>query len=216
MEILSRCVPRLAAAAPNTLTLLLSNVAGTTSCHNGMRKLLVSRAACRATAEAFARPTLTAGTGALTPAKPNKPQPAVPIAYRLLGARQFRSASAATSCRDNNNATLTPLSGVTFPFGGWPTTARAPHQLATSFRTGARGHATCALATDGGHSGGNISTHDIFTCNNSATTSANMADRNVLPDYFKPAHYDLVLTDLDFKNWAYNGSVTYEILSRLV
>ncbi len=43
----------------------------------------------------------------------------------------------------------------------------------------------------------------------SATASypANMADRDILPDYFKPAHYDLVIKDLDFKNWSYTGTV---------
>ncbi|CAN8103915.1 unnamed protein product [Discula destructiva] len=35
-----------------------------------------------------------------------------------------------------------------------------------------------------------------------------MDDRNVLPAHFKAGHYDLVLTDLDFNNWTYNGSVS--------
>jgi len=34
-----------------------------------------------------------------------------------------------------------------------------------------------------------------------------MTDRDILPDTFKPAHYDLVITDLDFNNWSYKGSV---------
>jgi aminopeptidase N len=34
-----------------------------------------------------------------------------------------------------------------------------------------------------------------------------MADRDILPDNFKPAHYDLVIKDLDFKTWTYNGTV---------
>lgn len=210
METLSRCVPRLAAASHSTPFWLSSHVAGARSCRDTMRKLLFSPAVYRplyAAAEAYARPALTGAlTGALTPAKPE------PAACRL-GARRFYSFP--TSCRNNNNATLTPLPVVTFPFSGRPTTARAraPQHLSN---TGARGHATCALATDDGHSGGNSSTLDTFTSNTTATTSANMADRNVLPDYFKPAHYDLVLTDLDFKNWSYNGSVTYEQLPRLV
>jgi hypothetical protein len=37
-----------------------------------------------------------------------------------------------------------------------------------------------------------------------------MADRDLLPDTFKADHYDLKLTNLDFKDWSYNGSVTYE------
>ncbi|KAK4166965.1 peptidase family M1-domain-containing protein [Cladorrhinum sp. PSN259] len=36
---------------------------------------------------------------------------------------------------------------------------------------------------------------------------ANMTDRDILPDNFKPVHYDLVITDLDFKTWAYKGTV---------
>lgn len=43
-----------------------------------------------------------------------------------------------------------------------------------------------------------------------------MADRNVLPDQFKPVNYDLVLKDLDFEKWSYNGSVTYEVSSRRI
>lgn len=35
-----------------------------------------------------------------------------------------------------------------------------------------------------------------------------MADRDLLPDTFKADHYDLKLTNLDFKDWSYNGSVT--------
>ncbi|GAB1318269.1 Peptidase family M1-domain-containing protein [Madurella fahalii] len=34
-----------------------------------------------------------------------------------------------------------------------------------------------------------------------------MADRDILPDNFKPAHYELVITDLDFKGWSYKGTV---------
>ncbi|KAK3299624.1 peptidase family M1-domain-containing protein [Chaetomium fimeti] len=36
---------------------------------------------------------------------------------------------------------------------------------------------------------------------------ANMTDRDILPDTFKPVHYDLVIKDLDFKSWSYKGSV---------
>lgn len=39
-----------------------------------------------------------------------------------------------------------------------------------------------------------------------------MGDRDLLPDSFKAGHYDLKLTNLDFKDWSYNGSVTYDIL----
>lgn len=34
-----------------------------------------------------------------------------------------------------------------------------------------------------------------------------MADRDILPDSFKPRHYDLLIKDLDFNNWTYNGTV---------
>ncbi|KAB5582275.1 peptidase family M1-domain-containing protein [Coniochaeta sp. 2T2.1] len=34
-----------------------------------------------------------------------------------------------------------------------------------------------------------------------------MADRDILPDNFKPSHYDLVIKDLDFGNWSYKGTV---------
>lgn len=41
----------------------------------------------------------------------------------------------------------------------------------------------------------------------SISTTANMADRDILPDSFKPVHYDLVIKNLDFKNWSYTGTV---------
>ncbi|KAK1760223.1 mitochondrial aminopeptidase 2 [Echria macrotheca] len=34
-----------------------------------------------------------------------------------------------------------------------------------------------------------------------------MADRDILPDNFKPVHYDLVIRDLDFPTWSYKGTV---------
>ncbi|EON96044.1 putative peptidase family m1 protein [Phaeoacremonium minimum UCRPA7] len=34
-----------------------------------------------------------------------------------------------------------------------------------------------------------------------------MADREILPDNFRPQHYDLVLTDLNFAEWTYKGTV---------
>ncbi|KAL2270672.1 hypothetical protein VTJ83DRAFT_43 [Remersonia thermophila] len=34
-----------------------------------------------------------------------------------------------------------------------------------------------------------------------------MTDRDILPDTFKPVHYDLVIKDLNFENWSYKGTV---------
>ncbi|KAL2157238.1 hypothetical protein VTH06DRAFT_6278 [Thermothelomyces fergusii] len=34
-----------------------------------------------------------------------------------------------------------------------------------------------------------------------------MTDRDILPRTFKPVHYDLLITDLNFSNWSYRGSV---------
>jgi hypothetical protein len=34
-----------------------------------------------------------------------------------------------------------------------------------------------------------------------------MADRDILPGNFKPSHYDLALTELEFDNWTYQGNV---------
>lgn len=39
-----------------------------------------------------------------------------------------------------------------------------------------------------------------------------MADREILPDSVKPTHYKVSLRDLDFKNWTYQGTVTYVVL----
>lgn len=41
-----------------------------------------------------------------------------------------------------------------------------------------------------------------------AARAADMSDRDILPDHFKPVHYDLVLKDLDFSTWTYTGTVT--------
>lgn len=82
----------------------------------------------------------------------------------------------------------------------WSRPPRAPHFTATS----TRGHATCALAAED-HLGSISTTHNT-------TNTFDMGDRDLLPDSFKAAHYDLKLTNLDFKDWSYNGSVTYAIL----
>lgn len=37
----------------------------------------------------------------------------------------------------------------------------------------------------------------------------NMTDRDILPDNFKPTHYDLEIRDLDFASWSYKGTVRY-------
>lgn len=34
-----------------------------------------------------------------------------------------------------------------------------------------------------------------------------MADRDILPDNFKPHHYDLLIAHLDFKEWTFKGVV---------
>lgn len=82
----------------------------------------------------------------------------------------------------------------------WSRPRRAPHFTATS----TRGHATCALAAED-HLGSISITHNT-------TNTFEMGDRDLLPDSFKAGHYDLKLTNLDFKDWSYNGSVTYAIL----
>ena len=41
-----------------------------------------------------------------------------------------------------------------------------------------------------------------------------MTDRDILPDFFKPSHYDLVLKDLDFSTWSYKGTVRYACFPR--
>lgn len=80
--------------------------------------------------------------------------------------------------------------------------ASAPPPLAPI--SPARGHATCALAT------GDERVGSSPLLSTKPSTDAKMGDRNILPDHFKASHYDLVLTDLDLKNWTYNGVVTYE------
>lgn len=40
-----------------------------------------------------------------------------------------------------------------------------------------------------------------------------MDDRDILPGNVKPINYLLSLKDLEFKNWTYQGTVTYVILT---
>lgn len=74
---------------------------------------------------------------------------------------------------------------------------RTPPSRFTALSSLTRGHATASNRSRAG----SLSTH--------TTANAIMADRNILPDHFKVIHYDIVLTDLDFKNWTYDGTVTY-------
>lgn len=76
---------------------------------------------------------------------------------------------------------------------------RAPHLISTS--TATRGHSTATHVAE--------APHDSITTTTTAAADRNMADRNILPDHIKVDHYDIVLTNLDFANWRYNGSVTY-------
>jgi hypothetical protein len=42
-----------------------------------------------------------------------------------------------------------------------------------------------------------------------------MTDREILPDNVKPIHYNVSLRDLEFKDWTYQGTVTYVSTSRM-
>lgn len=57
--------------------------------------------------------------------------------------------------------------------------------------------------------------HTNTPCNPSTSHLTMADDRNILPDYFKAAHYDLSLTDLDFTSWTFNGLVTYAVVPLL-
>jgi hypothetical protein len=59
-------------------------------------------------------------------------------------------------------------------------------------RTKARGHATTSAAGQ---------------ASKQPQNPAKMTDREILPDYFKPVHYDLEISELDFANWTYKGRV---------
>jgi hypothetical protein len=49
--------------------------------------------------------------------------------------------------------------------------------------------------------------HHSLQARSISVATGNMADRDILPDSFKPVHYDLIIKDLDFKTWTYNGTV---------
>lgn len=119
------------------------------------------------------------------------------------GNRLFHNLSSTASTLPWHRSGLTkqlPVPAHSLAPASWSCPLRAPHFTATS----TRGHATCALAAED-HLGSISTTHNT-------TNTFDMGDRDLLPDSFKAAHYDLKLTNLDFKDWSYNGSVTYAIL----
>lgn len=83
---------------------------------------------------------------------------------------------------------------------------QAPHWGHTS--SGTRGHSTSTAATAAEARYDTINTAPP-TNTDANTSNFNMGDRNILPDHIKVDHYDIVLTNLDFNKWTYNGSVTY-------
>lgn len=119
---------------------------------------------------------------------------------RLFATYRF-AASASTSAS-------APASVTALSCGRPPFRASAPPPPAPI--SPARGHSTCALAT------GDERVGSSPLLSTTPSTDAKMGDRNILPDHFKASHYDLVLTDLDLKNWAYNGVVTYEDYSSIL
>jgi hypothetical protein len=46
-----------------------------------------------------------------------------------------------------------------------------------------------------------------FSSTPSPSPDEKMADRDILPDHFKPGHYDLTISNLDFPAWEYKGKV---------
>lgn len=177
-------------------------------CSFGMRKLRTHAAA------KFVAPTALIKTRVIHSHPHSDPH-----SHQRLGIRMFHGSSnrhvfsSSTIPRRNtfrgrgkSGSGIPTPPAVWLPFtsiSGRRTTVPATKSPQLSSRT--RGQANCAIAAENGHLGGesNLSKHIA------PTDDADMGDRNVLPDDFKPGHYDLVLTDLDFKNWAYNGSVTY-------
>lgn len=217
MEFLSRCLPRMTTGRgighrPSLLPLFpssLSPLSSGTALHHGLASLAGTngRALTRLPHPARRRcqgrkRKLPRGTAASSPCWTRRFLHTPPPAPAVCG-------SLATSSHGHGSSVTAFLFGGRPRARAWTPLIRAPIHVATA-PTGTRGHATCALAEDAGHSGGSISTYDNHSSAIATTTHANnMADRNVLPDHFRPAHYDLVLKDLDFKNWSYNGSVTY-------
>lgn len=133
------------------------------------------------------------------PFSPVKTPSSCPGAHAQAGVRHFHNLNRAASTLSWRHPGRPGLTKQLAP-ASWSRPHRAPHFTATS----TRGHATCALAADD-HLGSISTTHNT-------TNTFEMGDRDLLPDSFKAGHYDLKLTNLDFKDWSYNGSVTYAIL----
>lgn len=123
-----------------------------------------------------------------------------------ISSNPFWHASTTFSCYGYRSLTLASSSPKLLL---QPCSRPPPHSTSTP----TRGHATCALAADGLL--GTLPTTTNTPNTPSTSNAANMADKDLLPDTFKADHYDLKLTNLDFKDWSYNGSVTYEICPSL-
>lgn len=140
--------------------------------------------------------------------------PSLPPLRRCFSSTPVPSSTAAcglSSCRSTGISTWVPQPQ---PQGQGLGQSSSPRRAPRSGPTpaGTRGYSSSAGNNNGGPRQPPHDTTDTTSPTNSdATTSVKMADRNILPDHVKVEHYDIVLTDLDFEKWTYNGSVTYAI-----
>lgn len=131
---------------------------------------------------------------------PNCPFPQYPTARPSRFRRDFSSTPAPSSIAAGGLSSCRRIWVQGVPL------RQAPHFGHMS--SGTRGHSTSTVATAAETRHDTINT--VSSTNTDANTSNfNMGDRNILPDHIKVNHYDIVLTNLDFKKWTYNGSVTY-------
>lgn len=225
MENLPRCLPRIVAANQKTRTLplspssllslpasvaLSSGVRGTSApshsqihhCSNQLPQL--DELGVRKRQLLNPRPTAFQPTAFVKNSQLPSPAVACRLGIRLLHPGLTRQHSwlahdrATGSCGENSSVALTPATASGFR-------GRPPAPL-YSTSISARGHATRATIAATAACLGDGRTRPTHTA---TTSDAIMGDRNILPGHFRPSHYDLVLTDLEFKNWTYNGSVTY-------
>lgn len=112
--------------------------------------------------------------------------------------RAFSFSCGLSSCRNINVRGPNALKHLQAP----------PSQPQPTSAAGTRGHSTSSYAQAAEAIHNTTNTTNTNTTTSAITANSNMADRNILPDHIKVEHYDVVLTNLNFDEWTYSGSVT--------
>lgn len=89
-----------------------------------------------------------------------------------------------------------------------PTTTPHHSRSSNNRASSPRGYCSATTTSPSSSTSSSSASTAALLHSDTASTDATMADREILPDNFRPQHYDLVLTDLNFADWSYKGIVT--------